>query len=184
MELKKQCGEKVRVIRIHDRGNGCITTKEAYRDYRVQVEYRWTGQSYLGRSWKCHDSGFLFHSQGHDGMYHGTWKWSFEADMIQSRTPDFITVVLRGYAVPPKPFTYMATVPHFFPTVKRRLRHTAFTRPKANSRCKAKAVTAKSAVSPSCRTLLQDVYFKRKLEKANEVFDGHRCSCGFIPCCR
>ncbi|MDD4025210.1 MAG: DUF1080 domain-containing protein [Kiritimatiellae bacterium] len=114
MELKKQCGEKVRVIRIHDRGNGCITTKEAYRDYRVQVEYRWTGQSYLGRSWKCHDSGFLFHSQGPDGMYHGTWKWSFEANMIQSRTPDFITVVLRGYAVPPKPFTYMATVPHFF----------------------------------------------------------------------
>ncbi|MBQ3343221.1 MAG: DUF1080 domain-containing protein [Kiritimatiellae bacterium] len=98
------------VINIHGLATGCITTKEAYRDYRCQVEYRWVGKSYIGRAWKCHDSGFLFHSQGPDGMYHGTWKWSFEANMIQSRTPDLITVVLRGYAVPPEAYTYRATV--------------------------------------------------------------------------
>lgn len=97
------------VISIHGLGNGCITTKEAFRDYRVQVEYRWVGKSYQGRAWKCHDSGLLFHSRGPDGMYHGTWKWSFEANMIQSRTPDLITVVLRGYRTP-KDFTYKATV--------------------------------------------------------------------------
>lgn len=97
------------VISIHGLGNGCITTQEAFRDYRVQVEYRWVGKSYHGRAWKCHDSGLLFHSRGPDGMYHGTWKWSFEANMIQSRTPDLITVVLRGYRTP-KDFTYRATV--------------------------------------------------------------------------
>ncbi len=98
------------VISIHGLETGCITTKDAYRDYRCQVEYRWVGKSYNGRAWKTHDSGFLFHSQGPDGMYHGTWKWSFEANMIQSRTPDLITVVLRGYAVPPEAYTYRATV--------------------------------------------------------------------------
>ena len=71
---------------------GCITTDKNFKDYKLAVEFRWTGNTYEPRKDKTRDSGVLVHSKGKDGAYSGTWMNSIEVQIIEGGTGDFIVV--------------------------------------------------------------------------------------------
>lgn len=80
------------ILRVSGEEMGCITTEKAYRDYRLTVEYRWTGRSYGGKKKCAPDSGILFHSTGKDGGFGDTWMLSHEYNLILGASGDFWTV--------------------------------------------------------------------------------------------
>lgn len=80
------------MIQITGEEWGCITTDKNYKDYKLAVEFRWTGKTHEPRKNKTRDSGVLVHSQGKDGAYSGTWMNSIEVQIIEGGTGDFIVV--------------------------------------------------------------------------------------------
>lgn len=89
--------QKVFTVRnglIHISGEelGCITTHEAFQNYRLQIEYRWTGKTLPPREKNTRDCGVLIHSVGKDGDWHGIWMYSIECNIIEGGTGDFIVV--------------------------------------------------------------------------------------------
>ncbi|MDO5553801.1 MAG: DUF1080 domain-containing protein [Planctomycetia bacterium] len=79
---------------IHITGEefGCITTEEAFCDYRIIVEYKWGEKRWPPRQSCTRDSGLLVHSVGADGAFGGTWLYSIEANIIEGGVGDFIVV--------------------------------------------------------------------------------------------
>lgn len=82
------------LLRISGDGLGAITTKKAYRDYHLVIEFQFPGKTWAPREEKARDSGVLVHAQGEDGAYSGTWMTSIEAQIIEGGCGDFI--VVRG----------------------------------------------------------------------------------------
>lgn len=80
------------ILKISGEEWGCITTNEAYENYRLIVSYRWDGPTHAPREDKARDSGILIHSQGEDGGYDGTWMHSIECQLIEGGSGDFIVV--------------------------------------------------------------------------------------------
>jgi hypothetical protein len=80
------------MVHISGDGLGCITTKEAYRDYHLIVEVKWGERTWHGRTMKTKDSGVLVHSFGEDGAHGGIWMRSIEAQLIEGGFGDFIVV--------------------------------------------------------------------------------------------
>lgn len=80
------------MIHISGDGLGCLTTKDAYRDYHLVAEFRWGEKTWHGRVDKTRDSGILVHSFGADGAHGGIWMRSVEAQVIQGGCGDFIVV--------------------------------------------------------------------------------------------
>lgn len=87
-------------IRISGQHWGGIITKEAYRDYRLVVEFRWGLLTWGQRKDRARDSGILLHCQGRPGSsqkdFNGPWMRSVEFQMIDGGTGDIILV--GGYA--------------------------------------------------------------------------------------
>lgn len=71
---------------------GCITTHEAFENYRLIVEYRYTGAAIPPRENRTRDCGILLHSVGKDGAWNGTWMYSIECNIIEGGAGDFIVV--------------------------------------------------------------------------------------------
>lgn len=71
---------------------GCITTNESFGNYRLIVEYRFTGAAMAPRENNARDCGILVHSQGEDGAWGKTWLYSIECNIIEGGTGDFIVV--------------------------------------------------------------------------------------------
>ena len=90
----------VPAIRISGQFWGGLLTKQAYRDYRLIVEYRWGGVTWGNRTTKTRDSGVLIHAQGRPGNtgkdFNGPWLRSLEFQIIEGGVGDFISVA--GYA--------------------------------------------------------------------------------------
>jgi hypothetical protein len=87
-------------IRISGQFWGGLLTKQAYRDYRLIVEYRWGGVTWGNRKTRTRDSGVLIHAQGRPGNtgkdFNGPWLRSLEFQIIEGGVGDFISVA--GYA--------------------------------------------------------------------------------------
>jgi hypothetical protein len=83
-------------IRISGERWGGIATREAYRDYRLIVEFRWGPVTWGDRRNAARDSGVLVHCQGPDGNTgadgNGPWMRSIEAQIIEGGVGDFILV--------------------------------------------------------------------------------------------
>ena len=71
---------------------GCVTTRKAYRDYRLSLEYRYVDNDVQLNKKNARDGGILFHSTGEDGVFWGVWMSSFECNIIQGATGDLIVV--------------------------------------------------------------------------------------------
>ena len=71
---------------------GCVTTRKAYRDYRLSLEYRYVDNDVQLNKKDARDGGILFHSTGEDGVFWGVWMNSFECNIIQGATGDLIVV--------------------------------------------------------------------------------------------
>jgi hypothetical protein len=86
-------------IRISGQVWGGLLTKEAYRDYRLIVEYRWGGVTWGERKTRTRDSGLLLHAQGRLGNtgkdFNGPWLRSIEFQIIEGGVGDILPVA--GY---------------------------------------------------------------------------------------
>ncbi len=71
---------------------GCVTTNEAFQNYRLIVEYRYTGVAIPPRENNTRDCGILVHSVGEDGAWDKTWMYSLECNIIEGGSGDFIVV--------------------------------------------------------------------------------------------
>ncbi len=80
------------LIHITGDGLGSLITKQAYRDYHAVLEFKWGERTWGKRKERARDSGFLIHSVGADGGYHGVWVPSIEVQIIQGGVGDFILV--------------------------------------------------------------------------------------------
>lgn len=78
-----------------ERWGGFVTT-EAFRDYRLIVEFRWGLATWGNRMDRTRDSGILVHCQGPDGStkedFNGPWMRSIEYQIIEGGVADFILV--------------------------------------------------------------------------------------------
>jgi hypothetical protein len=83
-------------IRISGERWGGLVTREAFRDYRLVVEFRWGLLTWDKRRNAARDSGVLVHCEGRPGNTgkdgNGPWMRSIEAQVIEGGVGDFILV--------------------------------------------------------------------------------------------
>jgi hypothetical protein len=80
------------MIRASGEGNGYVATENAYRDYRLVVEYKWGERTNGGKF--VRNSGILLHITGPDGGAGGSWPSCIECQLAQGCVGDLI--VIRG----------------------------------------------------------------------------------------
>ncbi|HXJ44299.1 MAG TPA: DUF1080 domain-containing protein [Bryobacteraceae bacterium] len=83
-------------IKVSGEEWGGLTTKNAYRDYHLIVEWRWGGPNLGARAGHARDSGILVHGIGEDGAHQGIWLESIESQIIEGGAGDFIMVEGKG----------------------------------------------------------------------------------------
>lgn len=86
-------------IRVSGEEWGGIVTPDAYRSYRLVVEFRWGNVTWEPRRTIARKSGILLHCQGPDGNFKPTfdspWMTSVEFEIFDGRTGD--AVLVPGY---------------------------------------------------------------------------------------
>jgi len=86
-------------IRVSGKVWGGLLTKQAYRDYRLVVEFRWGDVTWGDRKARARDNGVLLHAQGRMGNtkadFNGPWLQSIEFQIIEGGVGDIILVA--GY---------------------------------------------------------------------------------------
>jgi len=80
------------VIRISGEEFGCITSNNAYENYKLEVEFKWGELTFPPRVANARDSGVLIHSTGVDGAFAGIWMYSIECQLIEGGTGDLLVV--------------------------------------------------------------------------------------------
>lgn len=87
-----------RVFTVHDgmvhvsgKVYGGFTTEKEYENYHLIVEFKWGEKTWPPREKATRDSGILLHCTGDDGGY-GPWMESFECQMIEGGTGDFLVL--------------------------------------------------------------------------------------------
>ena len=80
------------MLHITGDGLGALTTKKAYRDYHLVLEFKWGPRVWGNRKDRTRDSGLLIHSNGPDGGYNGIWMPSLEVQIIEGGMGDYILV--------------------------------------------------------------------------------------------
>jgi hypothetical protein len=88
-------------IRVSGDGFGGLITKNAFKNYRLVVEYRWGTKTWKPREKASRDSGILVHCMGPDGGYGGVWPSSIECQIIEGGTGDLLVVPGKDAAIPP-----------------------------------------------------------------------------------
>ena len=56
-------------LKVSGMDMGCVTTRDAYRDYRLSLEFRYVDNDRQLNKTAARDGGILFHSTGPDGVY-------------------------------------------------------------------------------------------------------------------
>lgn len=81
------------VLKVTGTDMGCVTTRDAYKDYRFSLDFRYVDNDIQLNKKAARDGGILFHSTGPDGAYgNGIWMSSFEYNIIQGAAGDLIVV--------------------------------------------------------------------------------------------
>ena len=84
-------------LKVSGTDMGCVTTRDAYRDYKLTLEFRYVDNDRQRNKTAARDGGILFHSNGPDGAYgKGIWMYSFEYNVIQGAAGDLIVVGNRA----------------------------------------------------------------------------------------
>ena len=82
-----------RTLKVSGADMGCVTTRDAYRDYKLTLEFRYVDNDVQLNKTAARDGGILFHSTGRDGVFgNGIWMSSFEYNIIQGASGDLIVV--------------------------------------------------------------------------------------------
>ena len=89
-------GDIVRVedglLHIAGDERGCLSTDQAYANYRMVAEFKWGEASYGDREGKALDCGFQIHATGEEGGFRGLWKYALAAQMIEGGTGDILVL--------------------------------------------------------------------------------------------
>jgi len=80
------------LLRVSGEDYGAVTTRDAYRDYHLVVEWKWGDETWGKRKNATRDSGILLHCVGPDGAASGHWMQSVECQIIEGGCGDFIMV--------------------------------------------------------------------------------------------
>ena len=80
------------VIAVSGEEYGALVTEKEYSDYRLDVEYRFTGTRFAAKRDKALDSGILFHSTGEDGAFAGAWMCGHEYNLVTGASGDLWTI--------------------------------------------------------------------------------------------
>jgi hypothetical protein len=80
------------MLHLSGDGNGYVATEKEYRDYRLQVEYKWGKKTDGGKY--VRNSGILLHATGPDGGAGGAWPSCIECQLAQGCAGDLI--LIRG----------------------------------------------------------------------------------------
>src|SRR5690606_2082345 len=79
-------------LHITGKAWGYMSTKAAYRDYHLVLEFKWTGPTWGKRVERTRDSGLLIHSHGSHGALGGTFCASVEAQIIEGGMGDILVL--------------------------------------------------------------------------------------------
>ena len=79
-------------LHITGKAWGYMSTKAAYRDYHLILEFKWTGPTWGRRVDRTRDSGLLIHSHGAHGALGGTFCASVEAQIIEGGMGDILVL--------------------------------------------------------------------------------------------
>jgi hypothetical protein len=82
------------LLHVTGDGFGYLATKQAYRDYRVRLEYKWGKKTDGGKY--VRNSGLLLHGTGPDGAANDTWMSSIEVQLAQGCNGDLIPIRGKG----------------------------------------------------------------------------------------
>lgn len=86
------------VLRISGKDWGGIVTKKEFGNYRLEVEFAWSGKVWPPREKVARDCGLIVHSTGPDGKVGGSWLEGFQCNMIEGGTGDIsVTGGNRAY---------------------------------------------------------------------------------------
>ena len=85
--IVQQDGEKV--IRISGENWGCIYTLKEYRDFHLQLQFKWGKLRWGQKKGKKMDSGVLYFSVGGNGADYGAWMRSQEFQVEQGNCGDY-----------------------------------------------------------------------------------------------
>ena len=77
------------VIRISGENWGAISTKKEYKNYHLQLQFKWGALSWGQKKGKKKDSGLLYHSVGKYGADYGAWMRSEEFQIEEGNSGDF-----------------------------------------------------------------------------------------------
>ena len=80
------------VIQISGKEFGGLNTKDEFSNYRLVTEWRWGAKTWPPRVKNARDSGILLHAHGPDDAIGGHWMESFECQIIEGGTGDFLVV--------------------------------------------------------------------------------------------
>lgn len=76
-------------IRVSGETIGGISTKKEYRNYHLQLLFKWGSQTWGSKKGKKKDSGLLYHSVGRNGADNGAWMRSQEFQVEETNTGDY-----------------------------------------------------------------------------------------------
>jgi hypothetical protein len=91
-------GEKV--IRISGEYFGAITSTEEYKNYHLQLKFKWGQKTWPPKIGKKKDSGLLYHAVGPHGAEGGFWMRSQEFQVEQGNCGDYWGVALGFESIP------------------------------------------------------------------------------------
>lgn len=80
--------------------DGYLSTREAWRDYRLTLEFRWGQTNRQDRSGKARDSGLFLHSAGPDGNSfdaQGAYKAAIECQIMEGAVGDLLLIKGRDH---------------------------------------------------------------------------------------
>lgn len=83
------------LLRVSGRGYGGIATLDAYRDYRLVIEFKWGERTWGQREKASRDSGILVHCWGPQGALGGNWMAGIEAQIIEGGVGDLLVLSPR-----------------------------------------------------------------------------------------
>ncbi len=84
------------LIRISGQEWGGLTTRRAFRNYHLAVDWKWGKLAFGTRIGHTRDSGILVHGVGPDGVASGAWLESIECQVIEGGCGDLILVAGAG----------------------------------------------------------------------------------------
>jgi len=88
-------------LRVSGKGYGAVTSRDAWRDYHLVVEYRWGDAQWGKAAGRARNSGVLVHARGPQGGRRGSWMASIEAEIIEGAVGDLL--LLSGLTADGKP---------------------------------------------------------------------------------